>query len=283
MSKSPVAKKHLGQHFLYDQRVLKKIVRACALTNRDRVLEVGPGRGHLTKLLAESGANVTAVEIDPDLYNGPLKVFETIENVDVLLGDVRDVNLEEVFKSAFSYKFVANLPYNSATNILRYVICRKIRPSKIVVMLQKEVAQNIVSVSGKRGILSVLVQTFAKGKLLFTVPPSAFRPRPKVTSAVISLDCLKQDLLSEELVEDYFRVIIAGFSAPRKQLHNSLGNGLNIESPLAIEILRLCQIDHTRRPSTLEISEWLTIFDFLRKSQSEAIRPFFPGAYSDAP
>ena len=82
-------------------------MRACALTNRDRVLEVGPGRGHLTKHLAESGANVTAVEIDPDLYNGPLKVFETIKNVDVLLGDVRDVNLDEVFKSAFSYKFVA--------------------------------------------------------------------------------------------------------------------------------------------------------------------------------
>ena len=98
MAKFSPAKKSLGQHFLYDQRVLNKIVRACELTGEERVLEVGPGRGHLTKLLAESGAHVTAVEVDPDLYNGPLKIFESIKNVDVLLGDARAIDLDYIFK-----------------------------------------------------------------------------------------------------------------------------------------------------------------------------------------
>ncbi len=283
MEKASIAKKHLGQHFLYDQRVLRRIVKACDLNRQDSVLEVGPGRGHLTGFLAETGANVTAVEIDPDLFNGPLQGFKTSPNVDVRLGDVRDMDLGQLFKSPFSYKFVANLPYNSGTNILRYVICRRNRPSKAVVMLQKEVAQNIISGPGKRGISGVLFQTFATGKLLFTVPPSAFRPKPKVTSAAIALDCLREDLIPEDMLESYFKVIIAGFSTPRKQLHNSLSNGLNADTSLVLEILDGCQIDHTRRPSSLEVSEWIRIFKYLTQSDVKDINLFFSAGRNDQP
>ena len=281
MEKASIAKKHLGQHFLYDQRVLRRIVNACDLNQQDSVLEVGPGRGHLTGFLAETGANVTAVEIDPDLFNGPLQGFNAYPNVDVRLGDVRDMELGQLFQSPFSYKFVANLPYNSGTNILRYVICRRIRPSRAVVMLQKEVAQNIISGSGRRGILAVLFQTFATGRLLFTVPPSAFRPKPKVTSAVISLDCLREDLIPEDMLENYFKVIIAGFSTPRKQLHNSLSNGLHTDSSLVVDILEDCQIDHTRRPSSLEVSEWITIFNYLTQCALKDINLFFSDEPND--
>lgn len=283
MEKYSPAKKHLGQHFLYDKRILAKIVKACDLVQDEKILEVGPGRGHLTGFLAQTGADITAVEIDTDLYNGPLQKFHTTANVNVLFGDVRDIELEDFFPGPFRYKFVANLPYNSATNILRYVICRKVRPSKAVVMLQKEVAQNIVAKTGKMGILATLFQTFGTAKLLFTVPPSSFRPKPKVTSAVISLDCFKEALISMDMMDDYFKFIIAGFSTPRKQLHNSLSNGLKTSATFAKEILTNCGVVHTRRPSSLEVSEWISIFNYLKTCGSDDIKCFFSSAQNDNP
>ena len=130
MEKYSPAKKHLGQHFLYDKRILAKIVKACDLVQDEKVLEVGPGRGHLTDFLAETGADITAVEIDTDLYNGPLQKFHTSTNVNVLFGDVRDIELEDFFPVPFRYKFVANLPYNSDTNILRLSLIHISEPTR---------------------------------------------------------------------------------------------------------------------------------------------------------
>ena len=164
----------------------KRIVAAAQLAADDQVLEIGPGKGALTRVLVHRASKVVAVELDPELSDALSHKYADRENLSVVNQDALDFDPADHF--ADGYKVVANLPYYAATPIIRKFISARPRPDSMVVMVQKEVAANIAAASGDMGLLSVMVQLYGAPRILFSVPPRAFRPRPKVTSAVMRID-----------------------------------------------------------------------------------------------
>ena len=254
------AKKSLGQHFLNDASVLNKIVDTADLIETDYVLEIGPGKGALTKRLLQKSVSVTAIELDSDLVNGPLSDFADNPNFNLIEGDARTVNLEETFSKSSQFKLVANLPYNAGTNILRKILFSNIYPEFSVVMLQKEVARNITANSGKLNILGVLFQTYYKTHYHFNVQPRSFSPQPKVVSGVISLKRKCISLLPDSSADKFFVFLTKGFAAPRKQLHNSLSQGFGTDIQIVKDICSPLGINTEMRPAAITIEQWASLF-----------------------
>ena len=260
MADHPPPKKSLGQHFLHDKKVLSRIVKSAELSSRDIVLEIGAGRGHLTRAMAGTGAQIIAVEIDDALVQGPLAELANMPNVDILPADALEVDPQDLFQQSGQYKFVANLPYHIGSKILRNFICGSRPPVESIVMLQREVAQNLAPKNGKLGISGAVLGAFADCEYLFSVKPSSFRPVPKVMSGVVKLKALNCPKIQRVESKTFFNFIVGGFAAPRKQIHNSLANGFGLSGQEAREILLSCGIDPMRRPGTLQIVDWVALF-----------------------
>ncbi len=225
--------KSLGQHFLSDYGIVNRIVAAAAAGPDDTVIEVGPGLGVLTERLAETAGRLIAVEIDAKLAQRLREQLAAKINVTVLERDVLSVAPELLLAEAgvpedAVYSMVGNLPYNAGAAILRHFLEAHHPPRSIVAMLQREVADSIVGGPGKMSLLGVSVQVYARARKLFNVPPRAFYPPPRVTSSVIRLEALELPLIAPAQREVFFRVVRAGFSAPRKQLRNTLAQGLGV-------------------------------------------------------
>jgi len=238
------------------------IVAAAELATDEDVLEVGPGRGVLTDLLLERSAHVTAVELDDRLAEQLRGRHAGESRLTVLGGSVLDHGADELLSAGGRrppYVVVANLPYYITAPVMRHFLERGPRPRRLVVMVQREVAETIC---GKHGLslLAVSVQVFAAPRLLFRVPPQAFRPPPRVDSAVVRLDCFAEPVVPEGELSGFFKVVHAGYRQPRKQLHNSLAGGLWLPAGAAPELLRAAGIDPARRPGTLSIAEWLALY-----------------------
>lgn len=256
------ARKSLGQHFLKDSAIARKIVDAAHPAPGELVVEVGPGAGALTRLLAERFGRVIAVEIDSRLSDLLQSYFSGYPQVEVVTADIRDIPPEELLTNHGAnpgegrghYKVVGNLPYYVALPIIRHFLESNRKPGRMVVMVQKEVAENMVARPGKMGLLSLAVQVYGTPSIAIRVPASKFRPRPKVDSAVVAIDVYPEPLVSDP--ERFFRLARAGFRAPRKQLHNSLMQGLEVESTVIRSALEDVGIDGRRRPATLTIEEW---------------------------
>lgn len=253
-------RKSLGQHFLADIRTAGRILNAADLSEDDVVVEIGPGRGVLTKRLVERVKRVVAVELDSELAVALPARLEFPANLTCVEADARIVDLAELIAPDTSYKVVANLPYYAANPIIRRLLESEPKPNLLVVMVQQEVAKNMIAKPGDMGILSVATQFYAKAKMVCSVPPKSFRPPPKVTSAVVRLDVLPSTAAEVASEKDFFTVVRAGFAAPRKQIRNSLSHGLKIEPVAGGLILKQAGIDATRRPQTLDISEWADIY-----------------------
>jgi 16S rRNA (adenine1518-N6/adenine1519-N6)-dimethyltransferase len=283
--------KALGQHFLSDYGVLNRILAAADLGRDDVVIEVGPGLGVLTGQLAQAAGRVIAVELDAKLAARLRQTFEASGNakqatsnaesdpaakgagrrefretgdVTVLEGDVLASTPAQLLGAAglgaeTPYVVVANLPYNIGAAVLRHFLESERPPRWLVVMLQREVAQAIVAQPGALGLLGVSVQVYAQARRLFNVPARAFYPPPKVTSSVIRLDVRPEPLVAMAERERFFTVVRAGFSAPRKQLRNSLANGLQRPAAEIAEALDVAGLDGSRRPQELGIEEWLRL------------------------
>ena len=252
-------RKSLGQHFLVDNRILSRIAAAAQLTAGDLVVEIGPGKGALTRRLLFQAGRVVAIEMDDDLAQALPARLDYPDNLSVVNADARTVDLSEVVGER-PYKVVANLPYYAANPIIRRFLEAEHRPTGMVVMVQLEVAESMTAAPGKMSILSVAVQFYAAARMVCSVPPSAFRPAPKVTSAVVRLDLLPKPALDDSETPAFFNMVRAGFSAPRKQLHNSLGHGLGLPSSAATEMLEAAQVDGSRRAGTLSLEEWLEVY-----------------------
>lgn len=261
MTNYQTAKKKFGQHFLYDQSVIRRILSNADLRKNDRVLEIGPGRGHLTRSLSESGAIVTAIEIDDKLISGPLLELGKKINVEIVHGDALNLPDSKMFDTEGSYKLVANLPYNVGSRVLRNIVCGPNPPDVSVVMLQREVSSNLTSADGKMGILGAVIGAFATVNQVFLVKPSSFRPPPKVMSSVIKLEAIKPPKVPVSRSPVYFDFVVKGFSSPRKQIHNSLSGGLAASSDRVKGTLLKCDIDPERRPETLSVNEWVDLFE----------------------
>jgi 16S rRNA (adenine1518-N6/adenine1519-N6)-dimethyltransferase len=235
-------------------------VAAAAIGPDDLVLEVGPGRGALTRLLVDRGAQVITIELDPHLATILPGSLGNPGNLTVVEGDARRVAPEFLVPTGSRYKVVGNLPYYAANPIIRRFLEAIPQPVLMVVTLQEEVARNIAAAPGKMGFLSVAVQYYATARLVCTVPPQAFRPAPKVTSAVVLLDVLASPAVVVADREAFFAVVKSGFSAPRKQLRNSLAQGLAVPAETVGQLLNQLGVDGSRRPATLSLDEWSSIY-----------------------
>lgn len=262
------ADKKLGQNFLIDENVVRQIVAAAELTEADTVLEVGPGIGTLTQGLAESKANVVAVELDTRLLPVLATTLEGYDNVRVVHGDILKVNImEEV--GAPSFKVCANLPYYITTPIIFALLEKRLPMERLVAMVQKEVAERMAAQPGGKeyGALSVAIQYYTEPEIAFIVPPASFIPAPAVDSAVIV--CKRRVKPPVEVCDEglFFRVVKAAFSLRRKMLSNSLKN-MGIKSEQVAKWLELAGVDGKRRAETLSLED----FAKLTNSFNEAIK-----------
>jgi 16S rRNA (adenine1518-N6/adenine1519-N6)-dimethyltransferase len=247
-------RKRLGQHFLTSGGIVRAITDAVDLNSDDVVVEVGAGLGALTRELVRQAGKVLVIEIDEDLSKALRDVFG--DAVEVVTGDARQLDLCKLVVDHPKYKMLGNLPYYAALPILRRFLESQCRPQLAVVMVQKEVAVQMVATPGRMGILSVAVQVYGKPRIVRTVPPGAFHPVPKVMSAVVRIDTYSEPLVPMNETGNFFQVVRAGFSAPRKQLRNSLSQGLGVAVDIGEGYLKSSDIDPHRRAATVSVNEW---------------------------
>ncbi len=258
-------RRRLGQHFLRDSSVARRIVDAAKVSVGDVIVEIGPGNGalthHLVDAVHDTGGSLVLVELDVKYAQRMMDRYGGEPHVSVICADARDLDVEELpeLRGGMGYKVVANLPYYAGTPIVRSFLERRRRPERMVVMLQREVARDMCAKPGKMSLLSLAVQIYAEPRSLFTVPPSAFRPPPKVHSTVIELVPRSEPLVSEHDMEEVFKLARSAFLGRRKQLHNSLSNGLGMTTDEVKEFTAAAGIDSERRPATLGIEEWLSL------------------------
>jgi 16S rRNA (adenine1518-N6/adenine1519-N6)-dimethyltransferase len=255
--------KSFGQNFLIDRSVLMKIVSAADIETDDEVLEVGSGTGVLTRELARKARRVVAVEVERDMLALLAKTTGNFHNVEVIARNLLFLNPVEVFGQT-AYKLIANLPYYITAPTFRHFLESANPPRMLVVMVQWEVAQRIVAAPGELSVLGVSVQFFGQPGIIARVPARAFYPAPKVDSAILRVDVFPEAPLSPAERERFFRVVHAGFSERRKQLHNSLTHGLHYKNEIVRDWLAAASIDASRRAETLSIEEWLRLWNIIQ-------------------
>ena len=253
--------KALGQHFLTDRGVVKRIVGAASVNHVDALIEVGPGFGALTAALAEATPRLIAVELDSSLAARLREEQDqnkvTVVDADVLSFSTADLLLRAGLTTQATFGIVGNLPYNAGVAIVRHFLESQPVPAWLVIMLQREVAEAICANPGQLSILGVSMQIYARPTHLFNVPPRSFYPPPKVTSSVLRLDVRSEPLVALPDRESFFSVVRAGFSAPRKRLRNSLADGLRRPAAEVQAVIEQAGIDPSLRPGALAVEDWL--------------------------
>ena len=253
--------KKLGQNFLIDAGIVQGIVDAAQIAPGDRVLEIGPGIGTLTQGLAEAGAEVTAVELDKKLPAVLTETLKGYDNVRIVPGDILKVNIPEIMGDA-PFKVAANLPYYITTPILMALLERHLPITRMVTMVQKEVALRMVAKPGGKdyGALSVAVQYYTEPEIVLDVPPRSFIPAPEVDSVVIACHVRETPAVQVRDEKMFFRVVKAAFGQRRKTLANALkGGGLPKEQ--IRDAMESAGIDPTRRGETLTLAEFGKLAD----------------------
>jgi 16S rRNA (adenine1518-N6/adenine1519-N6)-dimethyltransferase len=249
-------KKGLGQNFLVDEKALDRVTAAAELKPTDTVLEIGPGLGSLTRHLAEAAQRVVAVEIDQDLLPALEDTLQPYGNVEVIRADILAFDLVRQVNPPPGYKVVANIPYNITSAVIRYLLEAPVRPERIVLTVQAEVAERIIAQPNDMSVLAVSVQFYSLPRIVARLPAGAFYPRPQVDSAVVQLDVRPSPAVPVDDVNQFFRVVKAGFSQKRKQLRNSLSGGLHLSNQQVDALLAQAGIDPQRRAETLTLDEW---------------------------
>jgi 16S rRNA (adenine1518-N6/adenine1519-N6)-dimethyltransferase len=254
-------KKSLGQNFLKDPHYLSKIADAAGIRSEDKVLEIGPGLGHLTRELAGRANKVLALELDERLIPHLKHELAALPNITIVQTDALEYPFETL---SGKWKVVSNLPYFISTAIIQKLIGHRDKFTSLTLMLQKEVAERIAASPGGKeyGFLSVLVQLYTVPKIEFKVPPGAFTPRPEVDSAVMTLILRDRPAILVNDEEFFIVVVKAAFSQRRKTLRNALKQ-LNISKEKMGMVLNKTSIDLGRRAETLTLEEFGHLADFL--------------------
>jgi 16S rRNA (adenine1518-N6/adenine1519-N6)-dimethyltransferase len=249
------AHKGLGQNFLQDPLALEEIISAAQIESTDTVLEIGPGLGSLTRYLAVSAQEVIAVELDEKLIPPLRTVLSPYQNVKIIHGDILELSPRDLV-SRDNYLVVANIPYYITSAVIRHLLESVSKPRRIVLTIQKEVAQRICAKPGNLSLLALSIQVYGAPRIAAHIPAEAFFPAPKVDSAVLVIDIYPTPQIKEELLNLFFKLVKAGFTQKRKTLRNSLSSGLHISPAAAAEFLTRADIDPQRRAETLSIKEW---------------------------
>lgn len=252
----------LGQHFLTSEKAVKDMVIAGEVVPTDTVLEIGPGKGVLTRALLNSGARVIALEKDSELVaflknefvaeigSGQLELIET---------DVRDFVPTRSTIGSDSYKLIANIPYYITGEIIRTYLTTKFQPEVLVLLVQKEVARRIVARDGKESILSISVKAYGTPSVFSIVKAGSFNPKPKVDSAILKIENVNKDFFSGLTESRFFEILKSGFGEKRKQLVNHLG----VEKEKARDILRELNLSETVRAEDVTLNNWKDIVEKL--------------------
>lgn len=261
---SIIPKKRFGQHFLKDQNIIRKIVTGAGLSADDVVLEIGPGLGDMTALLAQTAHRVIAVEVDRDLYSVLIKRFEGSGKVEIMNADALKFSIKGLFdRFGKKLKVVANLPYNISTPLLFKFFEERDCISSMTLMFQKEVGDRLVAPPGTKdyGVLSIYAQLYTRPSVLLKVPPHAFTPPPKIDSVVVRLDVLPQPSVKANAEGVMLRVVKAAFGQRRKTLSNALRSGLGLSKEAVESALKRAGVDGSRRGETLTLTEFCSLSD----------------------
>lgn len=247
-----VPKKSLGQHWLHDRDVLRHIADLAEITEKDTVLEIGPGLGTLTSELLRRAKKVVAVEYDEELARKLPGQFPG-KNLEVINADILNFDLRVLPKG---FKVVANVPYYITSKIVQKLMTATNKPSISVLLVQKEVAERLAAEPGNMSILAISAQIYSEVSLGDIVPAELFTPPPKVDSQVVVLKTRSQPLVDKDLEKAFFYVVKAGFSAKRRKLRTSLSGGLGISKAGAENLLMVAGISPDIRAENLSATEW---------------------------
>ena len=258
-------KKGLGQNFLVDPEALRKIIQAADILPGALVLEVGPGLGSLTRGLAQVARKVVAVELDEGLLPLLAKVLAGYPNVEIVKGDILEIDPPQLMGEA-GYLVVANIPYYITSALIRHLLSPEIKPARIVLTVQKEVADRICAEPGDLSLLALSVQVYGAAKKVLRIPAGSFYPAPKVDSSVVRMDLYPQPLIASDDLEDFFKLARAGFGQKRKTLRNSLSAGLHLPPDRVAALLDSVGIDPRRRAETLSLGEWKSLVGVYKAS-----------------
>lgn len=250
-------KKKLGQHFLYNHQIVQQIVKTAELEPDDLVIEIGPGLGIMTTMLAEIVKKVIAIELDYTLFDRLQTTFASYRNIELIHGDA----MKYPYESLPDFKVVANIPYYITTPIIFRLLEAKNHLKSMTLTIQKEVAERIVAKPGGKdyGVLTIMVQYYGQSILKFLIPKNAFRPVPEVDSAVVHIRILEKPPVNIKDSYLFFRIVKTAFSQRRKMLSNSLKS----ICPDTKEWLKRTSINPNRRPETLSIEEFAALANTL--------------------
>jgi 16S rRNA (adenine1518-N6/adenine1519-N6)-dimethyltransferase len=230
----------------------------------DLVVEIGPGTGLLTRLLAEKAARVVAVEMDEGLVARLKRDLVSLPNLSIIHGDAREWDPATLGEPHKPYKMVANLPYYAASPIVRRFLECSLQPTTMAFTVQREVAQSMTAAPGKMRILSVATQLYGRPRIMGYIRPGSFRPPPKVTSAIVRIEVYDKPALTLDDTDAFFRVVRAGFSGARKQLRNSLGHSFDMAGAQMEEVLQEASIDPRLRAEALGLEDWGRLYHAFR-------------------
>ena len=253
-------KKSLGQNFLVEPAGLMKVIDAAELSGSEEVLEIGAGLGSLTYLLAQTCARVITVEIDRHMLEPLAEALKPFTNVQIVPGDILELN-PATLVSQESYVVVANIPYYITSAIIRHLLEAAVKPSRVILTIQKEVAQRIVARDGKMSLLSLSVFVFGDPEIVSTIPAGSFFPAPDVDSAVLRIRLHPEPLIRSSQLDLFFKLAHAGFGQKRKTLRNSLSAGLSLPANEVEARLLEADIEPSRRAETLSMAEWARLVD----------------------
>lgn len=249
-------RKSLSQNFLTDPEALDAIVAAAELEPGDRVVEIGPGLGVLTRRLLAAGASVLAVEVDPRLAEYLRRELYGIDRFELIEADALTIHPRECFPGQ-RFKLVANIPYHITSPLLHTFLEGDRPPDLTVLLVQLEVAERVAAPPGQMSYLSAFVQNITTAEVVTRVPAAAFEPEPKVDSAVLRLRRRAEPVVPiGEGREPFYRVVQAGFRQRRKQVHNGLTRELPVDREAVERALAACAVTPDRRPQTLSVEEW---------------------------
>lgn len=257
-------KKSLGQHFLKSEKALNSIIAAGEVIPGETVLEIGPGTGTLTERLLEAGAKVIAVEKDDNLFALLQEKFAneiTAGKLELIHDDILNFNFENWKLKIENYKLVANIPYNITGAILEKFLSAEHQPERMVLLVQKEVAQRIAAQDGKESILSISVKAYGTPKYIETVKAGSFAPAPNVDSAILAIDNISKDFFSNFSEINFFKLVKTGFQSKRKKLSSNLSNIVKKEKVL--NVFKKLELNENIRAENVSISLWKELTEHL--------------------
>lgn len=248
----------MGQNFLVEPDVVRTVVDAATIAPGDRVVEIGPGLGILTRELLDRGATVFAVELDRDLVKFLATDLAEASNLTLIERDARHVDLEPIVGPG-PWHVVANLPFSTGTVILRRLLELDHPPATMTVMVQREVAERMVATVPNMSLLAIATQIFAEAEVSFIVPPEVFQPPPKVDSAVVRLTLRDVPLASPLEIEAIFRLATMAFQRKRKTVANGLSQGMGAAKPEVEALLERAGVDPSLRPQAISLEAWIAL------------------------